>query len=89
MATGEWWDLGEMIAVVVAAMDSVSQAGVDPNSDWLAVIRAGDAAGWLADQPVQNGQTSLDFPERHQMARELAAIGGIDDIDQRLRPVEV
>jgi len=87
--TSGWWDLGDIIAILVAAMDSVSQAGVDPLSDRLAEIRAGDAAVWLADQLVENNQTPLEFPERHRLARELAAIGGIDDINERLRPVEV
>jgi hypothetical protein len=84
-----WFDLQDMLALLVTARDSVSQAGVDPLSKRLATIRAGDMAVWLADKLVENFQTSLEYPEEHRIARELAAIGGIDDIDERLRPVQV
>jgi hypothetical protein len=84
-----WFDLQDMLALLVAARDSISQAGVDPVSRRLATIRAGDMAVWLADQLVANGQTSQEFPEEHRIARELAAIGGVDDIDERLRPVQI
>lgn len=83
-----WFDLRDMLALLVTARDSVSQAGVDP-AKRLATIRAGDLAVWLADKLVENNQTSLEFPEEHRIARELATIGGIDDIDVRLRPVQV
>jgi hypothetical protein len=83
------WDLQEIIDLLISARDSTSQTDVDPFSERLTVIRAGDAAIWLADQLVENNRTSVEFPEQHRMARELAEIGGIADIDDRLRPVVV
>jgi hypothetical protein len=88
LMSSTWFDLQDMLTLLVRSRDSVSQTGVDLAAEDLATIRAADMAVWLADELVKNDETSLEFPEKHRIARELAAMGGIDDIDERLRPVE-